>query len=130
MKDFYCFEGIRNGATLVVDNATYTAIKNDPTQIVNKVVTLTGNGEAGYGSSGANPLGFVETVEKEMTNSDRLVVAVVFNQARENITCASGATAGNFLACDGTGGLTKSTTPTSAKAYSVDEGFATVYIHG
>ena len=129
MNDFYCWEGIRNGATWVLDETTKTAIQSDPKQIIGKVVTATGNGEVGYGSSGKNPLGFVEMVEKELTNSERLVVSVVFNQARENITCA-GAAAGDFLACDGTGGLTKSSSATSAKAYSVGDGKAIVYIHG
>ncbi len=129
MNDFYCFEGIRDGATWVLDENTKTTIASDPKQIEGKVVTITGNGEAGYGSSGNNPLGFVVSVEKELTNSERLVVGVQFNKCQENITCGSGA-AGDFLACDGSGGLTKSTTPTSAKAYSVDGGYATVYIHG
>lgn len=129
MKDFYCFECIRDGATWVLDETTKTAIAADPKQIEDKVVTITGNGEAGYGSSGDNPLGFVLAVEKEMTNSDRLVVSVRFNRAQENIAC-TGAAAGDFLAVDGKGGFTKASTPTSAKAYSVDGGFATAYIHG
>lgn len=129
MNDFFCWEGIRNGATWVLDTTTKTAIAENPKQIEGKVVTVTGDGEVGYGASGKNPLGFVEKVEKELTNSDRLVISVVFNQAREGITCA-GAAAGDFLACDGTGGLTKSTAATSAKAYSVADGKAVVYIHG
>lgn len=129
MNDFFCWEGIRDNATWVVDEATKETIKENPRDIEGKVVTVTGNGEVGYGSSGNNPLGFVLKVEKELTNSDRLVVSVRFNRAQENIECTSGA-AGDFLACDGNGGLTKSTTPTSAKAYSVEDGKAIVYIHG
>lgn len=137
MAEFYCYEGIRNGATFKVDSTTKTSIKDDPKKIVGKVVALTGNYTVGYGSSGANPLGFVEQVEKENTTSEELVVSVVWNQAMEDITCAGTETAGSYLACDGTGGLALSGTssapkPTSTVAYSVNatEKTCTAYIHG
>lgn len=137
MAEFYCYEGIRDVATFKVDSATKTAINANPKSIVGKVVTLTGNYQVGYGSSGDIPLGFVEQVEKENTTSGELVVSVVWSQARENIACAGSETAGDYLACNGTGGLVLSGTssapkPSSAVAYGVDATAktCTVYIHG
>lgn len=132
MAEFYSYEGIRNGATYILDDTTKTAIAADPMQIVGKVVALTGNYTVGYGASGATPLGFVEMVEKETGNGDTLVVSVVFNQSREGVACAGTETAGAFAACDGTGGIVKSTTATNARIWGVnaDSKTATLYIHG
>lgn len=131
------YEGIRNGATFKVAAATKTALAGKFSDIVGKVVTVTGNQEVGYGSSGDRPLGFVEQVEKYSTNDDTLVVSVVWNQAREDIACAGSETAGDYLACDGTGGLALSGTSSAPKvsnavAYAVDATAktCTVYIHG
>lgn len=135
--EFFCFEGILNGATYKVATATKTALGNNVKDIVGKVVTITGNYEVGYGSSGDRPLGFVEQVEKESVNSDTLVVSVVWNQAREDIPCAGSETAGAYLACDGSGGLALSGTSSAPKvsnavAYGVDATAktCTVYISG
>lgn len=132
MYEFYSYEGIRNGATYLVDDTTKTALGADPTQIVGKVVTLTGNYTVGYGSSGDTPLGFVEQIEKESTNSAKLVVSVVFNQSRELIPCVGSETAGSFASCDGQGGVKASTTVTNTRIWGVDADgkVATVYIHG
>lgn len=132
MAEFFCYEGIRNGATFKVAETTKTVIKDKPTDIVGKVVTMTGNKEVGYGSAGDIPLGFVEQVEKESTNSETLVVSVVWNQAREDIPCAGSESVPTFVACDGKGGLQATTTATSAKLYDVDTEAktCTVYIHG
>lgn len=132
MAEFYCYEGIRNGATFKVDSTTKTAIKDKPTDIVGKVVAMTGNYEVGYGSAGDNPIGFVEQVEYEASNKDVLVVSVVFNQSREDVPCVGSETAGVFLACDGNGGVKVSTDPTHATAWGVDATAktCTAYIHG
>ena len=132
MAEFFCFEGIRNGATYYVSEATQNTIKVNVKDIVGKVVTVTGNKEVGYGKAGDEPLGFVEQVEKENVNSDRLVVSVVWNQAREDIPCAGSETVPTFVACDGKGGLQAKTSATSAKLYDVntDAKTCTVYIHG
>lgn len=132
MAEFYCYEGIRNGATYLVDATTKTALGTNPMQIVGKVVTLTGNYTVGYGSSGDAPLGFVEMIEKESTNSDTLVVSVVFNQSREGIDCAGSEAAGNYAACNGTGGIVKSTTATNTRIWGVNatSKTATIYIGG
>lgn len=131
------FEGIRDGSTYTVSAATKTALAGKPSDIVGKVVTLTGNFEVGYGSSGDNPIGFVEQVEKYSTNDDTLTVSVVWNQGREGIPCAGSETAGSYLACDGTGGLTLSGTSAAPKAsnaiaHAVDATGKTcaVYIRG
>lgn len=135
--EFFCFEGIRNGATYKVATATKTALGNNIKDIVGKVVTITGNYEVGYGSAGDRPLGFVEQVEKESVNSDTLVVSVVWNQAQEDVPCAGSETAGAYLACDGSGGLALSGTSSAPKvsnavAYVVnaDAKTCTVYISG
>lgn len=132
MAEFYCYDGIRNGTTYIVDDTTKTALGTNPMQIVGKVVTLTGNYTVGYGSSGDAPLGFVEMIEKETGNGDTLVVSVVFNQSHEGIACAGSEAAGNYAACNGTGGIAKSTTATNTRIWGVDatSKTATIYIGG
>lgn len=128
MSEFYSFEGLRDGGTFVVDDTTKSTIQDDPKQIIGKVVTVTGNGEAGYGSSGDAPLGFVEMVEKENVNSENLVVSVVWHQVREDIP-ASGVTAGDWVQCDGSGGVAKSSEPTGARALAFDTDKAVVQMY-
>lgn len=132
MSEFYCYEGLRNGGTFLLDETTKTTIVTDPKQILGKVVALVDNYTVGYGSSADVPLGFVEQVELEKTGSEQFVVSVVWNQSREDVMCAGSETAGSFLACDGKGGVVSSTTATSARCWGVDSSAktATVYIHG
>lgn len=120
MSEFYSYEGLRDSGTFVVDNTTKETIKDDPKQIIGKVVTVTGNGEAGYGSSGDTPLGFVEMVEKEVSSSENYVVSVQWHYVKEDIDCAGSETAGKFLSCDGNGGVQESSDMTSARAIAVD----------
>lgn len=135
---FYSYEGLRNGATFKLDTTTATAIKDDPKAIVGKVVALVDNYTVGYGTSGDNPLGFVEQVEVESnSNNQQYVVSVVFNQSREDISCAGTESAGDFLAVDGSGGVVTSGTSSAAKpsnaiAWGVDTTAktCTVYIRG
>lgn len=132
MAEFYSYEELKNGGTFKVDSSTMSTIGKNYTALCGKVVTLTGNYEVGYGSDGNNPLGFVEQVEFEANDPSVLVCSVVWNTSREDITCDSGDAAGDWLACDGSGGLKKSETATSAKAWGVDTSnyLATVYIQG
>lgn len=134
MGEYYSYEGLVNGGTFKVDETTKTAIEDSPTDLIDKVVTLTGNFEVGYGSSGNRPLGFVETVELEgFDNGDKtFVVSVLWNKSAEDIPCAGSETAGSYLACDGKGGLTTSSSATNAVAYGVDAENKTcvAYIHG
>lgn len=137
MAEFYSYEGIRNGGTFKLDATTTTTLGKNTSDIVGKVVTITGNYTVGYGTSGDRPLGFVEQIEKEDSRSNQLIVSVVWNQSRENITCAGTETAGKYLACNGTGGFALSGTSSApitsnAIAYGVDatEKTCTAYIHG
>lgn len=114
MLEFYSYEGLRNGATFIVDSDTKGKLTENK-DIVGKVVTITGNGEVGYGNDGDTPLGFVEQVEKEYTNRDRLAVSVVWYQSRE--IEVSDVAAGDVLVCDGKGGLKK-----------LDEGYSTAFV--
>lgn len=131
MSEFYSWAGLRDGGTFKVDATTKTAITGtgkNPTDIIGKVVTVTGNGEAGYGSDGGVPLGVVEMIEKESTNSEDYVISVVWGRTFEGIKCVGSETAGDYLACDGTGGVKESTTATNCKALSVDSGSTTCVI--
>ena len=126
MLEFYSYEGLRNGATFVVDSDTKGKLTKNK-DIVGKVVTITGNGEVGYGKDGDTPLGFVEQVEKEYTNSDRLAVSVGWYQSRE--IEVSDVAAGDVLVCDGNGGLKKlGEGSTTAVVFHTDGEKAAVYI--
>lgn len=120
MSEFYSYEGLRDGGTFKVASATVTAIQDDPNQIVGKVVAVTGDGEVGYGSPGDAPLGFVEVIEKEVTNSEDYVVSVLWHQVKEDVPCAGSETAGDWLACDGNGGVQTSSECTGVRLLSVN----------
>lgn len=137
MSVFYSYQNLKNGGTFKLASTTATSIAADPKSIVGKVVTITGNYEVGYGSAGDRPLGFVEQIEKETSNSSSYVVSVIWNTTQEGITCVGSETAGAYLACDGTGGVKISGTSSApivsnAVAYGVDATAktVTVYIHG
>lgn len=129
--EFYSYNGIRNGATFHVAEATKNKL-GKPSDLNGKVVTLTGDYEVGFGTAGDRPLGFVEMTEYEANDPEVLVCSVQFNQSREDIPCAGTENAGDYLACDGNGGVQTSSNPTSAVAWGVDTSgkTATVYIHG
>ncbi len=126
MSEFYCYEGLRDGGTFKLAAATKSQIEKDPAQLVGKVVGLTGNGEAGY-AEGKEPLGFVEQVEKESTNSENYVVSVVWHVIHEDVS-ATEIAAGDWLVCDDTGGVKKSETATGAKAIAFETDKAVVKI--
>mgnify|MGYP001852031326 CR=1 FL=1 len=115
------FNGLRNSGTFKVASATKSAIQSDPKQIIGKVVTITGNQEVGYGSAGDEPFGVVEQVEYVSTNDDDYLVAVAWGQTFEDIKCAGTENAGEFLACDGTGGVKTSVEHTNCVALDVDQ---------
>ena len=115
------FNGLRNSGTFKVASATKSAIQSDPKQIIGKVVTITGNQEVGYGSAGDEPFGVVEQVEYVSTNNDDYIVAVAWGQTFEDIKCAGTENAGEFLACDGTGGVKTSVEHTNCVALDVDQ---------
>lgn len=115
------FNGLRNSGTFYVAGATKSAIQSDPKQIIGKVVTITGNKEVGYGSADDEPFGVVEQVEYVSTNNDDYIVAVAWGQTFEDIKCAGTENAGEFLACDGTGGVKTSVEHTNCVALDVDQ---------
>lgn len=114
------FNGLRNSGTFYVAEATKSTIQSDPKQIIGKVVALTGNGEVGYGAADDEPFGVVEQVEYVCTNDDDYVVTVAWGQTFEDIKCAGTENAGEFLACDGTGGVKTSVEHTNCVALDVD----------
>ena len=117
----YGYNGLRNGGTFKVDSTTKSAISSDPKQIIGKVVALTGNYEVGYGSATEAPFGVVDQIEKEFTNSSDFCVTVLWGQTFEDIPCAGTEAAGDFLACDGSGGVATSETATGTIALGVDD---------
>ena len=115
------FNGLRNSGTFYVATATKSTIQSDPKQIIGKVVTITGNGEVGYGSADDEPFGVVEQVEYVSTNDNDFVVTVAWGQTFEDIVCAGTENAGEFLACNGTGGVKTSVEHTNCVALDVDQ---------
>ena len=116
----YGYSGLHNGGTFKVAAATKSTISADPKQIIGKVVTITGNYEVGYGSATAEPFGVVTQIENECANSEDFVVSVLWGQTFEDVPCAGTENAGEFLACDGNGGVATSVDATCCKALGVD----------
>lgn len=115
------YEGVRDNATFKLNSTTKSAIEGDPKQLIGKVVTITGNGEVGYGSDGDDPIGVVEfPPEWNTTNDHDFLVTVSWGKCFEGIKCAGTETAGDYLACDGTGGVKTSVDATHCVALSVD----------
>lgn len=115
------FNGLRNSGTFYVASATKSTISADPKQIIGKVVTITGDSEVGYGSADDEPFGVVEQVEYVSTNDDDFVVSVAWGQCFEDIPCAGTENAGEFLACDGNGGVKNSVEHTNCVAINVQK---------
>lgn len=115
------FNGLRNSGTFKVASATKSTIQSDPKQIIGKVVTITGNQEVGYGAADDEPFGVVEQVEYVSTNDNDYLVAVAWGQTFEDIKCAGTENAGEFLACDGAGGVKTSVEHTNCVALDVDQ---------
>lgn len=107
MAEFYSFKGLKDGGTFKVDSDTASKVSADPQQLCGRAVAVTGDGEVGYGSSGDAILGVVETVEKESTNSNTLVVGVLWNRSFEDVPYNSAPTAGDRVDVDGNGGVAK-----------------------
>lgn len=114
------FNGLRTSGTFHLASATKSTIQADPKQIIGKVVAITGNGEVGYGSAGDEPFGVVEQIEYFTGGSEDFVVTVCWGQTFEDIKCAGTENAGEFLACDGTGGVKTSVEHTNCIALDVD----------
>lgn len=124
----YIYEGLRDSGTFVLSSATKGVIESDPKQVIGKVVTITGNGEVGYGADTDEPFGVVTQVEKDASYGENFVVCVTWGQTFEGIPCAGSENAGEFLACDGSGGLKTSVDHTCCKALAVDASNSTCTI--
>lgn len=133
MPEFYSYEGLRNGGTFLLDETTAEAVVGKPiNEVLGKVVALVDNYTVGYGKAGDKPLGFIEMLEHERNFSKQMTVSVVWNQSQEGVACAGSELVTDDIACDGKGGIMKSTKATKASLYGVDKDAktATVYIHG
>lgn len=102
---FYSYEGLRESGTFKLASATKTALSGNYRNVIGKAVTITGNCEVGYGSTGDAVLGIVEAVEPEKSGSGDYVVTVSWGKTFEDIACAGTESAGDFLVCNGQGGL-------------------------
>lgn len=122
------FNGLRTSGTFHLAAATKSTIQSDPKQIIGKVVTITGNGEVGYGSADDEPFGVVDQIEYISTNDNDFLVTVSWGQCVEDIKCAGTENAGEFLACDGSGGVKTSVEHTNCIALSVDQSATTCAI--
>lgn len=115
------YNGVRDNAPFHLNSTTKSAIESDPKQIMGKVVTLTGNGEVGYGADGDDPIGVVQfPPEWNTTNDHDFLVTVSWGMCFEGIKCAGTESAGDYLACDGNGGVKTSVDATHCVALSVD----------
>lgn len=134
--DFFWYDGLRDGGTFLVDDSTSEAIKDNINELKGKIVTLTGgNYMVGYGSAGDDPLGYVRSVEPIKGMTGKLCAAIVFNSSFMFVPAATSSEPKSYGACDGKGGIQKSTTPTSTKIWATgkdteDNDVCTVYIHG
>lgn len=109
MAEVYSINEIRNGGTYKVDTTTIEALNNKLPSIVGKVVALTGDFQVGFGSPGDMPLGIVGQIENENTNSPDFVVSVLWHTGVDEVPYTGSVTAGDFLSCDGKGGVQKET---------------------
>lgn len=115
------FAGVRNSGTFYLNETTKGTVAADPKQIIGKVVTITGDSEAGYGSADDEPLGVVEQIEYVSTSDHDFVITVSWGQCFEDVPCAGTENAGEFLACDGTGGVKTSVEHTNCVAINVQK---------
>lgn len=114
------YSGLRNNAPFKLSSATTAAINDDPKQIIGKVVAITDDFEVGYGDANDPPVGVVTQIEVASTNDPTHLVTVAWGQTFESIPCAGTELPGEYLACDGVGGVVKSTTATCCVALGVD----------
>lgn len=100
------FNRLMTDGTFVLDTTTVGKLKGDLSAVVGKAVTITGNGEVGYGATG-NPLeGIVLKAEYADQGKTEVVVTVAWQGTFEDIP-ATGVVAGDQVTVDGAGGLAK-----------------------
>lgn len=115
------FNRLMECGTFYLD-ATTSASLTTPEQMntmVNKAVTITGNGEVGFGTTGKPVLGIVSKCEYEDNSKSKIVVTVNWDGTFEEIV-ATGVAAGDFVTVDGNGGLAKSNSTTTVQVIAFD----------
>lgn len=121
------FNRLMECGTFYLD-ATTSASLTTPEQMntmVNKAVTITGNGEVGFGTTGKPVLGIVSKCEYEDNSKSKMVVTVNWDGTFEEIV-ATGVAAGDFVTVDGNGGLAKSTDTTNTLIVAAETDTATI----
>ena len=131
MKMEYRYEPLREGGTFKLDATTKSAIAAKPTDILGKVVALTGTTEptVGYGTSGNPVFGVVTAVEKESRSSDDFVVTVEYSRCVEDVPATTNDTApvvGGGIAVNGAGSVIKAAAVMSGVCLSVANGLCKI----
>lgn len=105
------FNRLMTDGTFVLDTTTVGKLKGDLSAVVGKAVTITGNGEVGYGETGKPLEGIVLKAEYADQGKTEVVVTVAWQGTFEDIA-ATGVAAGDQVTVDGKGGLAKLETGT------------------
>ncbi len=105
------FNRLMTDGTFVLDTTTVGKLKGDLSAVVGKAVTITGNGEVGYGTTGKPLEGIVLKAEYTDQGKTEVVVTVAWQGTFEDIP-ATGVVAGDQVTVDGAGGLAKLETGT------------------
>lgn len=100
------FNRLMTDGTFVLDTTTVEKLKGDLSAVVGKAVTITGNGEVGYGTTGKPLEGIVLKAEYADQGKTEVVVTVAWQGTFEDIP-ATGVVAGDQVTVDGAGGLAK-----------------------
>ncbi len=105
------FNRLMTDGTFVLDTTTVGKLKGDLSAVVGKAVTITGNCEVGYGTTGKPLEGIVLKAEYTDQGKTEVVVTVAWQGTFEDIP-ATGVVAGDQVTVDGAGGLAKLETGT------------------
>lgn len=121
------FNRLMECGTFYLDATTKAKLTTDKAMdtMLNKVVTITGNGEVGFGATGKPVLGVVSKCEYEDNSKGKMVVTVNWQGTFENVP-ATGVAAGDFVTVDGKGGLAKSTDTTNTLIVAAETSTATI----
>lgn len=100
------FNRLMTDGTFVLNTTTVGKLNGDLSAVVGKAVTITGNGEVGYGTTGKPLEGIVLKAEYADQGKTEVVVTVAWQGTFEDIP-ATGVVAGDQVTVDGAGGLAK-----------------------
>lgn len=120
------FNRLMTDGTFVLNTTTVGKLNGDLSAVVGKAVTITGNGEVGYGTTGKPLEGIVLKAEYADQGKTEVVVTVAWQGTFEDIT-ATGVAAGDQVTVNGSGGLAKLESGTGrASVISFSSGKATI----